>query len=80
MRDSTIFFVFLLSCAAARLHCAAARLHCAAARLHCAAARLHCAAAVSYTHLRAHETLRYLVCRLLLEIVLVEILYFSNIR
>ena len=23
--------------------------------------------AVSYTHLRAHETLRYLVCRLLLE-------------
>ena len=22
---------------------------------------------VSYTHLRAHETLRYLVCRLLLE-------------
>ena len=24
-------------------------------------------AAVSYTHLRAHETLRYLVCRLLLE-------------
>ena len=25
------------------------------------------AAAVSYTHLRAHETLRYLVCRLLLE-------------
>ena len=31
--------------------------------------------AVSYTHLRAHETLRYLVCRLLLEkktIILVE--------
>ena len=30
---------------------------------------------VSYTHLRAHETLRYLVCRLLLEkktIILVE--------
>ena len=24
-------------------------------------------APVSYTHLRAHETLRYLVCRLLLE-------------
>ena len=24
-------------------------------------------ASVSYTHLRAHETLRYLVCRLLLE-------------
>ena len=26
-----------------------------------------CTKAVSYTHLRAHETLRYLVCRLLLE-------------
>ena len=26
-----------------------------------------CSFAVSYTHLRAHETLRYLVCRLLLE-------------
>ena len=26
-----------------------------------------CEDAVSYTHLRAHETLRYLVCRLLLE-------------
>ena len=26
-----------------------------------------CVCAVSYTHLRAHETLRYLVCRLLLE-------------
>ena len=25
------------------------------------------AGSVSYTHLRAHETLRYLVCRLLLE-------------
>ena len=45
MKNPTIFLVFLLSCAAARLHCAAARLHCAAARLHCAAARLHCAAA-----------------------------------
>ena len=30
------------------------------------AARI-CAEAVSYTHLRAHETLRYLVCRLLLD-------------
>ena len=29
--------------------------------------RLSSLAAVSYTHLRAHETLRYLVCRLLLE-------------
>ena len=28
---------------------------------------LVCAGAVSYTHLRAHETLRYHVCRLLLE-------------
>ena len=28
---------------------------------------LHIHKAVSYTHLRAHETLRYLVCRLLLE-------------
>ena len=27
----------------------------------------HDITAVSYTHLRAHETLRYLVCRLLLE-------------
>ena len=27
----------------------------------------HTDIAVSYTHLRAHETLRYLVCRLLLE-------------
>ena len=27
----------------------------------------HMIVAVSYTHLRAHETLRYLVCRLLLE-------------
>ena len=27
----------------------------------------HGLGAVSYTHLRAHETLRYLVCRLLLE-------------
>ena len=26
-----------------------------------------CGSPVSYTHLRAHETLRYLVCRLLLE-------------
>jgi len=26
-----------------------------------------CIVPVSYTHLRAHETLRYLVCRLLLE-------------
>ena len=42
MKNPTIFLVFLLSCAAARLHCAAARLHCAAARLHCAAARLCC--------------------------------------
>ena len=28
---------------------------------------LHCADAVSYTHLRAHETVLDLVCRLLLE-------------
>ena len=28
----------------------------------------HCVGPVSYTHLRAHETLRYLVCRLLLDI------------
>ena len=28
---------------------------------------MHGVNAVSYTHLRAHETLRYLVCRLLLE-------------
>ena len=42
MKNPTIFLVFLLSCAAARLHCAAARLHYAIARLHCAAARLHC--------------------------------------
>ena len=27
----------------------------------------HVSMSVSYTHLRAHETLRYLVCRLLLE-------------
>ena len=45
MKNPTIFLVFLLSCAAARLHCAAARLHCAAARLHCAVARLHRAVA-----------------------------------
>ena len=45
MKNPTILLVFLLSCAAARLHCAAARLHCALARLPCAAARLHCAAA-----------------------------------
>ena len=29
--------------------------------------KAHNIEAVSYTHLRAHETLRYLVCRLLLE-------------
>ena len=29
--------------------------------------RPRCSLPVSYTHLRAHETLRYLVCRLLLE-------------
>ena len=28
---------------------------------------MHCLSAVSYTHLRAHETGRNLVCRLLLE-------------
>ena len=28
---------------------------------------LHCSRPVSYTHLRAHETDSYLVCRLLLE-------------
>ena len=28
---------------------------------------MHCASAVSYTHLRAHETVLDLVCRLLLE-------------
>ncbi|WP_460413978.1 hypothetical protein, partial [Staphylococcus aureus] len=29
--------------------------------------KMHCHWAVSYTHLRAHETLSDLVCRLLLE-------------
>ena len=34
---------------------------------------------VSYTHLRAHETLRYLVCRLLLDLVQVTLKMFDEI-
>ncbi len=48
-------------------HVSAIKKNCEPGNIHCRKKQRQAILPVTYTHLRAHETLRYLVCRLLLE-------------